>query len=139
MPTPLCVKHKAPQVCKNHTGDAPKGRSRQTRMWAVSGQPTPGSLSCLGRWADPALGSLTLRVNLGTSVQGGCNSSILLFSVLKPLLDIFKPSECDSSASDKKHLDASETNPHFMCYKAKPILVSCVVDSLTPTSLLCAH
>lgn len=99
----------------------------------VSEQPTPGSLSCLGSWADPASRSLTSESGCsgsGNVNPGVCVSIILLFSVLKPLLDVFKPSECDSSASDKKHLDTPESIP-----KEKPILVSCIIDFLTLCTL----
>lgn len=87
----------------------------------LTGQQISGSPRCLGNLADLAPGSLASGVSitfLGTSVwgQGGCVSSVLLFSILKPLLDIFKPSESYSSASDKKCLDVSENIP-----KARPI------------------
>lgn len=57
-----------------------------------------------------------------------------MFSGLKPLLDIFKPSECGSGAPDKKHLDVSKSIP-----KASPTPLSRFVDSLTLIILLCAH
>lgn len=49
------------------------------------GQSTPGSLSCLGSWADPALVSLASesgRNESGIVSPGVCISSILLVSVL---------------------------------------------------------
>lgn len=90
---------------------------------SLTGQQIPGSL---GNLAAQLLGAQSLGRNVS---PGGCVSSVLLFSIPKHFLDIFKLSESDSGASDKKRCDVSEDIP-----KARPIrLFSCFIDLLIPT------